>query len=69
MSDVAKRGTAVPAPLAWDYAPAPEARDIVSFEARYGLYIGGEVVEPRSGEWYSTISPATEEHLAEVATA
>src|SRR6202022_3318681 len=25
------------------------------------------LVEPRSGEWYSTISPATEEPLAEVA--
>ncbi len=68
MSDVAKRGAAVPAPIAWDYAPAPEARDIVAFEERYGLYIGGEYVDPRSGEWYSTISPATEEHLAEVAT-
>jgi aldehyde dehydrogenase (NAD+) len=69
MSDVAKRESGVPAPLAWDYAPAPEARDIVSFETRYGLYIGGEHVEPRSGEWYATISPANEEHLAEVATA
>jgi aldehyde dehydrogenase (NAD+) len=69
MSDVEKQRAASPAPLEWEYAPAPEARDIVSFQERYGLFIGGEQVEPRSGEWYSTISPATEEHLAEIATA
>ena len=28
-----------------------------SFEERYGLFIGGEEVEPRSGEWFPTISP------------
>jgi aldehyde dehydrogenase (NAD+) len=55
--------------LEWTYAPAPESRAIVSFEERYGLYIGGETVEPRSGEWFSSISPATEEPLAEVAQA
>jgi aldehyde dehydrogenase (NAD+) len=69
VSDVEKKRAASPAPLEWEYAPAPEARDIVSFQERYGLFIGGEQVEPRSGEWYSTISPATEEHLAEIATA
>ena len=51
------------------YAPAPESRAIVSLEERYGLYVGGEMVEPRSGEWFATISPATEEPLAEVAQA
>ena len=60
---------AVPSPLEWEYAPAPEARDIVSFEDRYGLYIGGEHVAPRSRKWFPTISPSTEEHLAEVALA
>ena len=69
MSDVEKTRSASPAPLEWEYAPAPEARDIVSLQERYGLFIGGEQVEPRTGEWYSTISPATEEHLAEIATA
>src|SRR5207244_9726278 len=38
-------------------------------EERYGLFVGGEFVEPRSGEWFPTISPATEERLAEVAQA
>jgi len=69
VSDVEKTRSASPAPLEWEYAPAPEARDIVSLQERYGLFIGGEQVEPRTGEWYSTISPATEEHLAEIATA
>ena len=58
-----------PAPLEWEYAPAPEARDIVSLEERYGLFIGGEQLAPRSRKWFPTISPATEEHLAEVALA
>nr|MBA3347154.1 aldehyde dehydrogenase family protein [Actinomycetota bacterium] len=58
-----------PALTEWEYAPAPEARDIVKLEERYGLFIGGELVEPRSGEWFPTISPATEEHLADVAQA
>ena len=38
-------------------------------EDRYGLFIGGEFVEPKSGRWFPTISPSTEETLAEVAEA
>src|SRR6185437_3478428 len=67
MSEIEHRGPAAPAPLEWEYAPAPEARDIVSLRERYGLYIGGEVVDPRSGEWFTTSSPADESPLAEVA--
>jgi aldehyde dehydrogenase (NAD+) len=69
MSEVEKKRTAVASPLEWEYAPAPEARDIVHFEERYGLYVGGEQVEPRSKQWFATTSPATEEQLAEVALA
>jgi aldehyde dehydrogenase (NAD+) len=69
MSDVEKRADHTPALLDWDYAPAPEAREIVRFQDRYGLYIGGDEVEPRSGEWFASVSPATEEPLAEVAQA
>jgi aldehyde dehydrogenase (NAD+) len=69
MADVAKRKSVAPAPLEWEYAPAPEARDIVRFDDRYGLFVGGSHVEPRSGEWFETTSPATEERLAEVALA
>jgi len=53
----------------WDYATAPEATDIVRLEDRYGLFIGGEFVEPKSGKYFQTINPATEEVLAEVAEA
>jgi len=53
----------------WEYASAPESTDIVRLDDRYGLFIGGEFVEPKSGRWFPTISPATEETLAEVAEA
>jgi len=56
-------------PPAWEYAEAPESRDIVRIEDRYGLFVGGEFVEPRSGRWLTTIDPSTEESLAEVAEA
>jgi acyl-CoA reductase-like NAD-dependent aldehyde dehydrogenase len=58
-----------PVPTSWDYAPAPEARDIVTVRERYGLFVGGEFVEPRSGEYYTTIDPSTEEPLAEISQA
>ena len=35
----------------------------------YGHFIGGKEVAPRSGQWFTTIDPATEEPLAEVARA
>jgi aldehyde dehydrogenase (NAD+) len=63
-----KRG-GTPVPAEWTYAPAPEARDIVSIRDRYGLYVGGEWLEPRSGKTFSTIDPSTEEPLAEIAQA
>jgi aldehyde dehydrogenase (NAD+) len=53
----------------WEYADAPESTDIVRLEDRYGLFIGGKFVEPKSGKRFTTIDPATEEPLAEVAEA
>jgi aldehyde dehydrogenase (NAD+) len=67
--DVARRAEKAPLTTAWDYAPAPEARDIVHIQERYGLFIGGKFVEPLSGERYTTIDPAREEPLSEVAQA
>jgi aldehyde dehydrogenase (NAD+) len=69
VSDVEKRQDRTPVPSSFDYAPAPEARDLVRLEPRYGLFVGGEWVEPRSGEYETSISPATEEPLAEFAYA
>jgi aldehyde dehydrogenase (NAD+) len=68
VSDPIERTTGGDVP-AWDYATAPEATDIVRLEDRYGLFIGGEFVEPKSGRWFPTISPSTEEVLADVAEA
>src|SRR6266542_6081512 len=53
----------------WEYAPAPESKDIVSIRDRYGLFIGGDFVEPKSGRYFETINPSNEESLAEVAEA
>jgi aldehyde dehydrogenase (NAD+) len=69
VAQVEKRTASLPATFEWEYAPAPEARDIVQLRERYGLFIGGEEVEPRTGEWFASISPSTEEPLFEVAQA
>jgi aldehyde dehydrogenase (NAD+) len=69
MSDIERAAPAHPVKLAWEYAPAPESRDIVKLQDRYGLFIGGEFVEPKSGRWLQTIDPSNEEVLAEVAEA
>ncbi|GAC1655665.1 MAG: aldehyde dehydrogenase family protein [Candidatus Dormibacteraceae bacterium] len=53
----------------FEYAPAPEAIDHVTIAARYGLFIGGRFVEPKSGRHFPTINPATEATLSEVAEA
>jgi aldehyde dehydrogenase (NAD+) len=58
-----------PIPSSFEYAPAPEAREIVSLDERYGLFVGGDWSPPRSGEYQATVSPATEEPLAEIAYA
>jgi len=69
MAQIQKRTSSVPATFEWEYAPAPEARDIVELRDRYGLFVGGEEVEPKTGEWFESISPSTEESLFEVALA
>jgi aldehyde dehydrogenase (NAD+) len=53
----------------WEYADAPESTEIVRLRDRYGLFIGGEFVEPKSDTYFETIDPATEETLAEVGEA
>jgi aldehyde dehydrogenase (NAD+) len=69
LTEIERKQDRSPVPSAFEYAPAPEARDIVSLESRYGLFIGGEFVDARSGEYHASVSPATEESLAEVAYA
>ncbi|MDA0184164.1 aldehyde dehydrogenase family protein [Solirubrobacter phytolaccae] len=55
--------------MKWDYAPAPESRDSATIKPRYDLFIGGRFVAPTDGTVVSTVNPATEEVLAEVAFA
>jgi aldehyde dehydrogenase (NAD+) len=52
--------------IAWDYAPAPESPDHVRLRDAYGLFIGGQFVDPRDGQRVPSINPATEEPVAEV---
>jgi aldehyde dehydrogenase (NAD+) len=67
LTEIDKKQDRSPVPSTFEYAPAPESRDIVKLEGRYGLFIGGEFVEPRSGEFHPSVSPSNEEELAEVA--
>ena len=54
---------------AWEYEPSPEATDHIKLEKRFELFIGGKWVAPKSGKYFPTVSPSTEETLAEVAEA
>jgi aldehyde dehydrogenase (NAD+) len=69
LTEIDRRPDRSPVPSAFEYASAPESREIVRLEDRYGLFIGGELVEPRSGEFHPSVSPASEEELAAVAYA
>ncbi len=52
----------------FEYAPAPESRAVVDLQSSYGLFLNGEFVDG-SGTSFKSISPATEEVLAEVSVA
>jgi aldehyde dehydrogenase (NAD+) len=52
-----------------EYAPAPESKDHVQLKSRYDLFINGKFTVPGSAKYFDTISPSTEEKLAEVADA
>ncbi|MET9018781.1 aldehyde dehydrogenase family protein [Actinopolymorpha sp. NPDC004070] len=53
----------------FEYAPAPESRSVVDLRSSYGLFVGGEFVPTVDGRMFKTVSPATEEVLAEVTEA
>ncbi|MEJ7630593.1 MAG: aldehyde dehydrogenase family protein, partial [Nocardioidaceae bacterium] len=54
--------------MTFDYAPAPESRSVVDLRSSYGLFIDGEFVEGH-GRGFKSVSPASEEVLAEVSEA
>ena len=64
MTDIEKKEDRAPVPKDWTYAPAPESRDVVRIAERYGHFVGGEWLE--AAETYETISPSSEEPLAQV---
>ena len=51
------------------YSPAPESTNHIEIKERYPLFIKGKFSEPQSGKYFSTINPATEKKLSEVAVA
>jgi aldehyde dehydrogenase (NAD+) len=51
------------------YAPAPESRAIVDLAPSYGLFVDGEFTEAADGRVFTSVSPSSEEVLAEVARA
>jgi aldehyde dehydrogenase (NAD+) len=52
----------------WQYDPAPETAD-PKLKSKYDLFIGGKFVPPKSGKYFDSINPATEEVLAEIGLA
>jgi aldehyde dehydrogenase (NAD+) len=67
LTELERKQDRAPIPAGWEYATAPESREIVELRERYGLFVGGEWLEPK--ETYTTIEPASEEPLAEVGQA
>jgi aldehyde dehydrogenase (NAD+) len=53
----------------FEYAPAPESREIVDIKPAYGLFINGEWVDSAGEDRHKSVNPATEEVLAEIAFA
>ena len=51
-----------------EFAPAPESTSVLNLRSSYGLFINGEFVDGH-GDAITTISPATEQPIAEIAHA
>ena len=56
-------------PERFEYAPAPESRAMLHLRSSYGLFIGGAFTDPIDGGALKTVSPSSEEVLAEVTLA
>jgi aldehyde dehydrogenase (NAD+) len=67
VTELERKQDRAPIPAAWEYASAPESREIVTLRERYGHFVGGQWLEPK--ETYTTIDPSSEEPLAEVGQA
>jgi len=67
VSELERKQDRAPVASGWEYATAPESREIVTLRERYGHFVGGEWLEPK--ESYTTIDPSSEEPLAEIGQA
>jgi aldehyde dehydrogenase (NAD+) len=52
----------------WEFDPAPETAP-AGIADRYGLFINGEFVAPKSKKWFDAISPRDEKKISEIALA
>jgi len=52
----------------WEYDPAPETAK-AHIDERYGLFIDGKFVAPKSKKYFDSISPRDEQKLSEIALA
>lgn len=53
----------------WQYSAALESTDHIKIQKQYQLFINGKWIKPNSKKYFSTINPATEEKISEVALA
>jgi len=68
VSATAPRKDLAPPSAFLGYDPAPESRDVLRLRDSYGLFIDGEFVDGH-GTPFTTISPASEERIAQIASA
>ena len=52
----------------WEYDPAPESAEPF-IESRYGLFIGGKYIAPKSRKYFDSIAPRNAAKLSEIAMA
>ena len=53
----------------WDFAPAPEDSRNYVIAPRHELFINGKFVTPKSGKYFESVNPATEQPLTTIAAA
>jgi aldehyde dehydrogenase (NAD+) len=53
----------------WDYSDAVEGSEHVVLQEKYGLFINGEFVRPKSKKYFDTLNPATGEIISKIAEA
>lgn len=51
----------------WEYSSAPESSDKVEIRSEYGHFIDGSFTEPVKGRTFTSVNPATEEVLTNIA--